>query len=227
MPAVPKQQKPKAVEKKGKYTPVDSRRSCSICRALHDGGVNELCTRAAPHAIANYCHAAKIPYPAELTKGSRSDSKAGPSQPPPTVATPKAPVKVAKKDNKGGKHSSNNPQTPQRQPTQQQGPPTQQTPVPSTSQGEQATAQGNTQQAQQQGWGSPVLTPTHTFAEFCTEVTAAIQPSIAKIIQETLSQSQLQLPPRQTQAPPHTPAHMPPPETTTARRANPTSVRYV
>ena len=104
----------------------------------------------------------------------------------------KTPVKPVKKDSRGGKHSAANPQTPRQPPP----PPTQppHTPVapthaaPGTSTGGQLPPQGGVHASQQQGWGSPVVTPTHTFAEFCTEVTAAIQPSIAKIIQETLSQ---------------------------------------
>ena len=36
--------------------------------------------------------------------------------------------------------------------------------------------------------GAPHIAPTHTFQEFCTEVTVAIQPTIAKIIQDTLQQ---------------------------------------
>ena len=132
MPASDKSQKAKASDKKGKYDPSDSRRSCSLCRTLHDGGVNELCPFAAPHTIANYCHSLKIPYPADLTKGKRIEHQAGPSQGAasqpasqgtlkPKSQTPKPP----KKDTKGGKHAKLDPSTPARpQPPQFIQPPT-------------------------------------------------------------------------------------------------------
>ena len=199
MPANPKPPKQKVQERKGKYTPKDTRRSCSLCKSLHEGGVNELCPFAAPHAVANYCHALNIPYPAELTKGSRPDQKVGPSQgatnqqPKQSNTTPKLaiPPKQPKKDIKGGKHSKLDPgPTPARHPSPapampiRENPSVTQTPRRPTPPG---PPPGMSQAAPQPS--TPQLAPTHTFQEFCSEVTDAIQPAIAKIVQDTLGHS--------------------------------------
>ena len=146
MLATSKLQKQKLPDKKGKYTSPDS---------LIEGGVNELCPLAAPHAIANYCNAANIPYPAELTRGKRTEHKAGPtqgaasqqtmSQTPKTKEPPQNP-KPPKKDARGGKHSKAaiqaTPATPQRTATGQRpplDPPQQQQQTPGPSQGSPQT----------------------------------------------------------------------------------------
>ena len=46
-------------------------RKCLTCKSVHDGGVNERCSHASPHIIANYCAANHIDYPADLVKSRR------------------------------------------------------------------------------------------------------------------------------------------------------------
>ena len=168
--------------------------------------------------VANYCLAAKIPYPADLTKGNRQEEKAGPTQgtatqpPKATTPLPKPPLgqkpkitpltpKIPKKDIKGGKHSKPQAQSPSLTlPKPCPPPPPQsidtpaarpQMPLPSTSVSQDHTPHRPVAQ------GGPIpqqppttITLTHTFAEFCTEVTTAIHPALHKLIQDAMSKTQ-------------------------------------